>query len=623
MSQNTTALQTHNFSVMIEFINISWQTELLDKRSPGFIALENKTTQAVEKVIRENISAVVDVEVKEFKPGSVLAFLTIETNTTEEAVKEILKSQISDGELNGLDVSKTLFSGTLFDVVIKIRDTCNDSKELKDLKHGQNLTNTVQQVLPGNDTATIQRVLCPIPNNITMVTIRIQIRNATSMNPNLELKSLRKIVESGQLGNFSLVPGWQAYIPGEKQFFVSFDMKTPSENKTQTIKELQEGIQALLGKRSYLRYFSVALKNNNTTAVVEIGMKTIASDQPNEALKPLKESVLAKKVRNIKVIAQSYEAYINPNTLTQRVFEVHFRVNMSNCTLGDIGHNHFARMAVQDYIADYIKKFEQRDLFVGDELRSLKCVNGNLLPKERFAQAVYWVYLKPETPDLHKQYIFNLYKCKTEIGVKDWGVKVVSLTPTSSPVKLYTHYVCGWRPKPTATSTVLTMEPSSSGNPAIELNPNLFIETRLGMTWKEFCSKLEHSLKQRVAWSLYDKNGTGVSPDRIIFMNVKTNCDDPSKKNEQTEVWFYVSKSGSKELDEWLTLKAYRVLQMLLENGNAKQLGPEFEGKVFLVFFEFRTRVMNWVRAIVRKDIENFRSTCRTRSLVALIKISN
>ncbi|XP_068693544.1 uncharacterized protein [Montipora foliosa] len=130
---------------------------------------------------------------------------------------------------------------------------------------------------------------------------------------------------------------------------------------------------------------------------------------------------------------------------------------------------------------------------------------------------------------------------------------------------------------------VLSFLDIAQGNPAIELNPNLFIVTRLGMTWKEFCSKLEHSLKQRVGWSLYDKNGTGVSPDRIIFMNVKTNCDDPSKKNEQTEVWFYVSKSGSKELDEWLTLKAYRVLQMLLENGNAKQLGPEFEGKVIHV----------------------------------------
>lgn len=97
------------------------------------------------------------------------------------------------------------------------------------------------------------------------------------------------------------------------------------------------------------------------------------------------------------------------------------------------------------------------------------------------------------------------------------------------------------------------------GNFVIEFNFNFFIEIRLGMKWKEFCLKLEYSLKQRVVWSLYDKNGIGVLLDRIIFMNVKMNCDDLSKKNEQIEVWFYVFKFGLKELDEWLMLKVYRV----------------------------------------------------------------
>ena len=58
------------------------------------------------------------------------------------------------------------------------------------------------------------------------------------------------------------------------------------------------------------------------------------------------------------------------------------------------------------------------------------------------------------------------------------------------------------------------------------------------------------------------------------------NCADPSKKNEQAEVWFYVSKSGTKEVHKCLTLKAYKVFLMFFGNGNTKQLGPDFEEKV-------------------------------------------
>lgn len=593
----STSSQSHNrnisFPLIIELLSISWKREFLEKTSPGYIALENNITLAVERSIRANISAMVIVEVKEFKPRSVLAFLNIKTNTTEKVVEEILMNEISDGELNGLQVSKTLFSGVpLFDVVLKIKTLCNDSKELKGFKQGLNLTKVVQQILSDKvTTASVQKVLCPIPYNITVVTVRVQVGNATSFDPNQELKDLKRAVEIEQLGSLELLSEWQAYIPGEKQFFASFDLRKPPQIKDQlqTTEILQANIKALLeSSSSYLRYVMVVLKND-VKVIVEIGMKSKASDLPKEALKPVRESVFVGKVGTINVKAFSYEAYINPNTFTQRVFGVHFRVSMFNCSLADIKQNQLATTAVQDYIAGYIKQFERLNLLIDYKLHSLKCVNGHLLTKQLFVQAEFWVYLKRATPDDHKLFLWALYKCKKELGIKDWGVKIVSLTPTSSPVKLYTHYICGWKPPqettPASTEPTKVSTRTSSG---IEQNPNLYVKAKLGITWKEFCSKLEHSLKQRIAWILLDKNATGVSPDRIVFLNVAQNCADPSKTNERAEVWFYVAKSESKDVDDWVTLQAYRMLQTLLENGDAKRLGPEFERKVrFNCFFFF------------------------------------
>ena len=336
----STSSQSHNrnisFPLIIELLSISWKREFLEKTSPGYIALENNLTRAVERSIRANISAMVIVEVQEFKPGSVLAFLNIKTNTTEKVVEEILMNEISDGELNGLQVSKSLFSGVpLFDVVLKIKTLCNDSKELKGFKQGLNLTKVVQQILSDKvTTASVQKVLCPIPYNITVVTVRVQLGNATSFDPNQELKDLKRAVEIEQLGSFELLSEWQAYIPGEKQFFASFDLRKPpkSKDQLQTTEILQATIQALLeSSSSYLRYVMVVLRND-VKVIVEIGMKSKASDLPKEALKPIRERVLVGKVGNINVKAFSYEAYINPNTFTQRVFGVHFRVSMFNCS---------------------------------------------------------------------------------------------------------------------------------------------------------------------------------------------------------------------------------------------------------------------------------------------------
>lgn len=575
-----------SFQVIIEFLNTSWSQELLDKASHDYVGLEKTITQAIENALRaKNLNT--SVEVLEFKPGSVLAFLNISANNPKKEIKEALQSQMTRGMIENLPVTQTLFSGSLFDVVLKIKAECNDSKKLKGFKQGQNLTSAIQDALPDNEIATVQKVACPVPENVTIVTVRLQVKNPNSENPNNELNYLKKEVEDGRLGNFPLIPEWQAYIPGEKQFSVSFNLTSPSQNRNMTIEELEKAIKSLFKNETDFRYVTVELTNDNKTAIVNVGMKTPAPEQPDKALQPLKESVRKGKVGNTSVKKKSFNAYINPNTLTQKVFEIHFRLNLSDCQDSKISQNQEARNAT----IDYINQLKSHQSFIEAKLQSLECVNGNLYPEQRFVQAVFLVYMTPDASDKRGQFTTYLYKCKKDGGIWDWGVKIIILTPTSSEtsVRDYTHYICGTRPKttPATSTTTPTKEPTSSGTPPIDQNPSLYVKVKLGITWGEFCSKLEHSLKQKIAWNLYDKKGTRVSPDRILFINVKKNCADPSKKDEQAEVWFYASKSGSKKLHKCLTLKAYRVLKMLLENGNTKQLGPEFEGKVWS-FFSFR-----------------------------------
>ena len=560
--------------------------ELLNKTTPGYIDLKNTITRAVENVLRAN-NLNTSVQVIEFRPGSVLAFLNIKTNRPELQVREILQEQMTNGTIGSLPVSKTLFSGTLFDVVLKVKAKCNDSQPLKGFTQSQNLTSAIQDVLPNNGKATMEKVSCSDTQNVTIVTIRVQTKNPTSENPGKELKNLKEDVETGRLGNFSLIPEWQAYTPGEKLFSVSFNLTSPSQDKSKTIEDLNEAIKLLLGRTNYLRYVEVLLKDDKTTVIVKVGMKTAAPEQPNEALKPLKERInKAGKVGNTTAVKKSFKAYINPNTVTQKVFEVHFRLNVSCNNESNIGQNQDPRKAVLTYI-DPIRSFKT---FIEAKLQSLKCVKGHIYPEERFVQAMILVFLTPDAPDTFSQFFNRLYinKCKLNKGIWDWGVKIVGLTPTSPSAKHYSHLICGTKPKPTTsvTSTKPTKEPTSSGTPPIEPNPSLYVKVKLGITWGEFCSKLEHSLKQKVAWNLYDKDESKVSPDRIIFINVKKNCADPSQKDEKADVWFYVSKSSSNELHKRLTLKAYNVLKMFLENGNTKELGPDFEGKVCICFLQ-------------------------------------
>ena len=574
-----------SFKVILEFVNITWKMEFLNKSTQNYTDLESDITDAVENTLdAKNVPS--NVEVIEFKPGSVLAFLNVSTKVPETQVKEILRSQISNGKIGNFSVTKTLFSGSLFDVVLKIKEECNDTHKLKGFKESKSLIHAVQEALPGNETVTPQKVTCPDTGNVTIVTVRVQVENPSTENPNKVLQGLQEKVDEGQLGNITVIPEWQAYIPGEKQFSVSFNLTTPSQNRSKTVEELEKAIKKSFGNDTDYRYVTVELTEDNKTAIVKVGMKTGAPDQANEALKPLKETVNQGKVGDTIVVKTSFKAYINPNTLTQKEFRIRFRLNMTDC--------YSKPQEATDLVVTYISRLNHYDHFIKAQLESKACVNGSYYKNQLMVQAWFLVYVKPAAPDSRGQFNKYLYKCDGDRPVYDGGVRVVTLTPTSPEYVAgdYTHYVCK-KPSPpqptdsTTSKTVPTKEPGSSGTPPIEQKPNLYVKVKLGITWGEFCSKLEHTLKQKIAWNLYDKNGTRVSPDRIIFINVEKNCADPSKKDEQAEVWFYVSKSGSKKLHKCLTLKAYKLLKMFLENGNTKPLGPEFEGKVDISFHCF------------------------------------
>ena len=596
---STSTTESHNitsFQVMIEFVDITWNDKFLNKTSDQYKSLDSNVTEAVKDALRvENVNS--NVHVIEFKPGSVLGFFNITAMKPETEVKAALRRQMKNGTIGDFNVSKTLFSGSLFDVVIKLKKECNDTHALNVKHEVERVKREVENVLPGNETATLQKVICPKPGNVTIVTFRLQVEDASSNNPDKQLQGLKASVERGQLRNFSLIPEWQAYIPGEKQFLVSFNLTKPSKNRSVTIKDLEEAIKDLfkLNDSDY-RYVIVDLLSDNKTAVVKIGMKTVPIDKPGalmNPLDPLKEKVKTGTIGNTSVLGKSFEASVNPSTLTQKVFQVEFRLNMSDCNLNINREN--ASKAVNDYIRNRLKEY--KCFLKADFLRDkLRCQNGSRYKKQLFIHGAFLVYVHPSASELRNQFNPFLLECgrNAEGATYDWGIRVTPLTPTPTQTKIGEgiRMVCPNKHKteptsePTAAITVTegSTFPTSPSTEVPVLDPSLYVKVRLGITWGEFCSKLEHSLKQKIAWNLFDKNGTKISPDRIIFINVEKNCADPSKKDEQAEVWFYVSKVDSNKLHKCLTLKAYKVLKMFVDNGNTKPLGQDFEGKVKITF---------------------------------------
>ena len=635
-----------SFQISIQLSQTPWSEDFFNNKSAMSVALATNLTTAVSKVIKTVGHGT--VEVVEFRPGSVIAVMKVTASSLhEKAMKAKLESEMKDGDLGGFSVEQTLYSGAIFDVILKVKFSCNDSLPDKGFIQKEELVNAISSGLSGNPevlNASIHGIECSEADNITMVTARVQINDPSTANPYKELSGLRSQVDSGKLGSFSVVPEWKSYIPGEKVFYVRVVLKTGSTNTTQTRQQLKQFIEDEFKGDSKFRYVHVVMPDN-TSAIIEIGMRSSTSPILSLALAPIGYELGRANLGNVLVNRKLNRVTIDIKSLTRKIFVVRLTKYVPSCMDADVKNtssSHYNELSQRftQFIDTNMKAHPLNSQFyLSTEVITLTCKNSTSV------QGYSYVYMKPNTEDKIANLNGALYKCSTEPGIFDHGLKISLRTPTNPDARgtwstsldgvSLTRGSC-LKPKPpdptnpSPTAPPTTTEPptqvSTAGNrtttpatgnqtttpgfsstkpqttttmkpvvtsetttppttkvvlPTLPKEPELYVKVKLGLTWGEFCS-IQHVFKERIAWNVRDQNDTRVSPDRIIYVNVERNCADPSKNDELADVWFYVSKPGSQEADESLTSKAYELFKMFFENGNTRQLGPYFEEKVNL-----------------------------------------
>lgn len=585
-----------------------------------FVALAKNLTTAVSDALKTVED--VRVEVVEFKPGSVIAILKVATlSSNEEALKTKLTEEMKDRQLGGFSVDPTVYSGTLFDVVLRVVSACNDSFVDKGFDQKEEFENAISNEMSANPEflgAKIQRIDCSAAGNITIVTARVQISDPSASDPYKELSGLKSQVDAGQVGNFTVVPEWNSYIPGEKVFYVLVTLQTETADTALTRKQLEQFVESEFKSEDNFRYVHVTTPDSKT-AVIEIGMTSSTSESLPVALSPLAGDLKKGKLGNVTIVRKDNRVTIDSRSLTRKVFEVTFVQYVSSC-VSDPNSTHYKNLSqgFWQFIDENIRANTINQFYLETKVTNLKCQNSSTV------RGYAYIYMKPTAQDWIGQFLRPFYKCKTQLNIYNAGVKITLKTPTKPDTAgqwsyslggVSVTYVCR-KPKPPTQrptiSPVTTRLPttetslSSTGKttneplnvteptlppettsppttrvilPTLAIKPELYVKLKLGLTWGEFCSKRD-ALKERIAWNVRDSNGTRVSPDRIVYINVERNCADPGKKDELAEVWFYVSESGSKEVHKSLTLKAYELFKMFFENGNTKQLGPDFQEKV-------------------------------------------
>lgn len=594
-----------------------------------FVALTTNLTTAVTDALKTVGDA--RVEVVEFKPGSVIAVLNVTTlSSNEKDMKTKLTDEMKDGQLGGFSVDPTVYSGTLFDVVLRVVYACNSSLADKGFDQKENFETAMSKEMSANPEflgASIQRIDCSTTGNITIVTARVQIGGPSASSPYKELNALKSQVDAGQVGNFTVVREWKSYTPGEKVFYVRVTLKTESADTAQTRKQLEQFVESEFKSEDNFRYVQASTPDSKT-AIIEIGMASSTSEFLSVALSPLAADLNRAKLGNVTIVKTENRVTIDTRSLTRKTFEVTFVQYVSSC-VSDSNDPHYKNLSqgFWRYIDEKLKASKINEVYVESKVTNIKCQNSTTL------RGYAYIYLKPTAQDDIEQFLRPFYKCKEQLNIYNAGIRITLKTPTKPNTEGRWSYVLGGvsityvcpKPKPPtkppiiSTATTPTPQATSSPSPTTEaslsstgkitdkpvnatehtlppetttrpttrvilptlaVEPELYVKLKLGLTWGEFCSKRD-ALKERIAWNVRDSNDIRVSPDRIVYINVEQNCADPGKKDELAEVLFYVSESGSKEvLHKELTLKAYELFKMFFENGNTKQLGPDFQEKV-------------------------------------------
>ena len=114
--------------------------------------------------------------------------------------------------------------------------------------------------------------------------------------------------------------------------------------------------------------------------------------------------------------------------------------------------------------------------------------------------------------------------------------------------------------------------------------PSVYIQVSWDMSWRRFCLFIP-LFREQVSKELIEmKSGNSyevVNETRIHLMNYKTNCADEGS-SDQAVVEFFVSNSGTSDVNRNITILAYKILHDYWKNKKMVLLDPIFLGKVEL-----------------------------------------
>lgn len=441
------------FQISFQLSNTVWTEELFDCSSETFVALATNLTASVSGILTTVGNA--KIEFLEFRPGglSVIAVLEVTAlSSNERAMKTQLATEMKIKRLWMISVDPVLYSGVVFDVVLSVQLVCSDSALNKGFNLKEELVKAISKVMSSNPTfigASVQGIDCSQQHNITMVTARTQIGDPSASNPYKELSSLKREVDVGRVGNFSVLSEWKSYIPGEKLFHVFAVLETESSDTIQTKKELENFIANKFKDVCEFRFGNVEMPENKT-AVIEIGMRNLASAVPSLTLSPLSDNLGRGRFGNVTLVRNKIRVTIDSTSLTRKIFEVEFLQYVPRCSAGDLtdpNSSHYQNLSqeIWQFIDKNIRTTRTTNqVYLKTKVINLNCRNATIV------RSVSNVYMKPTAEDDIGQLIGALYKCKTEPGIYDWGVKITLKTPTVpdtrgtwSPLQgVFIHYVC-------------------------------------------------------------------------------------------------------------------------------------------------------------------------------------
>lgn len=374
-------------------------------------------------------------------------------------------------------------------------------------------------------------------------------------------------------------------MPLSRVFMVIFNVSDPVTSNS----VLEEAIKKVLGGDTIVTLFTNGSQSRTFRLWLDIG----GSKYPTEALQPLQRAIQNGSLNGAKVQETSFKSYtVYPVQETMR-YQVNFDYSLQECDPSKISNISSAEyISLKNELVTLLNaSFSVLPGYVEVEVTALQCgPSSNARAAVKHVNVIAQLKLQKSsmsTPTTIGEALNSCSSSQTKIS----NLQVTLLNPTSFDAPSKATIICPTttqppttqRPtkQPTGKTSPLPSTEPSTPPPTLGKTPRLFVRLRLALTWSQFCTKLEDSLKHRIAKNVYDKSGNVISPDRVVFINSNKNCADPTKADEQVDLWFYISeKSGSNKPSPCVTLKAQRVLKMMVNNGNTKMMGTDFAGKV-------------------------------------------